>query len=64
MMLSDGEPFVSLEVVEHLNKVYNLDTLLSRKERFFTNDEHMGYIKGVHDVISYLHALSIRKDDE
>lgn len=64
MMLSDGEPFVPLDIVEYLQREYSLDALLHSNERFFSNDEHLGYMKGVQEVINRLHALSIRKDGE
>lgn len=65
MILNDGEPFVSRDLVIHLQHMYNLDTLLTTKrDSFFTNDEHIGYMKGVNEVLNYLLALSVRKEGD
>ena len=56
-------PFVSKELVEYLQKTAgNLNYLLNNAKDFKTNDEHLGYIKGVNAVITTLDAFS--KQDE
>lgn len=63
MILKDELPFVPLDVVEHVEQVYNIDYLLSSSS-CYTSDERLGYIKGVREVVTYLRALAIRKDGE
>lgn len=63
MILKDELPFVPLDVVAHLEQVYNIDYLLS-DTACFTSEERLGYIKGVREVVTHLRALSIRKDGE
>lgn len=63
MIFNDGLPFVPLDVVDHLEKVYNIDYLLSNST-CYSCDERLGYIKGVREVVTHLRALSIRKDGE
>lgn len=63
MILKDELPFVPLDVVEHLERVYNVDYLLSNSS-CYTSEERLGYIKGVREVVTHLRALAIRKDGE
>lgn len=63
MYLSDGEPFVPLDVVNYLEEFYNTQTLLDKRKEFMTADEHLGYMKGVMDIVSHLKSLATRKDE-
>ena len=62
MLLMDGEPFVDKGLISYLNKIFHTDNLLSYKA--CNNDERIGYIKGVSDVINTLNVLASRKDGE
>lgn len=64
MYLSDGEPFVPRDIVDYLEEYYNTHELLSRKKEFMTADEHLGYMKGVIDIVSHLKSLAMRKDSD
>lgn len=48
-------PFVSQELVEYLNKTFNIETLLGYKVK--NNDEHLGFIRGVREVIGRLEVI-------
>lgn len=48
-------PYVSQELIEYLEKSFGIDTLLTQKTK--NNDEHMGFIKGVREVIGRLKAI-------
>ena len=60
----DGEklPYVNPMIYEHLEKAYSLGSLMTHN--FKTNDEHIGYIKGVMDVLGHIKAMANLKDDE
>lgn len=45
-------PYVSKDIVEYLEEVFSTDTILTLKVS--NNDEHLGYIKGVREVIGRL----------
>lgn len=48
-------PFVTQELLEYLEESFGIDTLLTQKTE--NNDEHMGFIKGVREVIGRLKAI-------
>lgn len=48
-------PFVTQELLEYLEESFGIDTLLTQKT--VNNDEHMGFIKGVREVIGRLKAI-------
>ncbi len=60
----DGEklPYVNPMIYEHLEKAYSLGSLMTHN--FKSNDEHIGYIKGVMDVLGHIKAMANLKDDE
>lgn len=48
-------PYVSREIIEYVEKAFNMDTLLTQKVR--NNDEHLGFIRGVREVIGRLRYI-------
>jgi hypothetical protein len=56
----DNKPFVPLEVVFYLQKVYSLPDLLNKE--FNNADRKLGYMEGINEVITILDALARRKD--
>lgn len=46
------DPYVSKEVIEFLEQRFNINTLMSQKTS--NNDEHIGFMKGVREVINSL----------
>lgn len=56
------KPFVPLALVEYLKETYSLPRLLEVKN-LKSNDEHMGYLKGVQAVITHLDVLSKANED-
>ncbi len=64
-MMNDGLPFVSNDTVDYLKEVYTTDSLLSVSETTgCNNDELIGFMKGVTEVISVLDSLAKRKDGD
>ena len=53
-------PVVSKDVVEYLDRVFNVDELMNLKT--CNSDEHIGIIKGVREVIGRLRHLSQKED--
>ncbi len=60
-MMSDELPFVPLDVVDYLKNIYTMSSMISKKD-VDNNDEHIGYIKGVNEVIDILDGLATRKE--
>ena len=60
----DGEklPYVNPMIYEHLEKAYSLGSLMTHN--FKTNDEHIGYIKGVMDVLGHIKMMADLNDEE
>ncbi len=60
----DGEklPYVNPVIYEHLEKAYSLGSLMTHN--FKTNDEHIGYIKGVMDVLGHIKMMANLNDEE
>lgn len=58
----DNLPYCSPLVYEQLQKAYNLDSLMTHN--FNNNDMHIGYIKGVMDVLGYIRMLAKITDKE
>lgn len=60
----DGEklPYVNPVIYEHLERAYSLGSLMTHN--FKTNDEHIGYIKGVMDVLGHIKMMANLNDDE
>nr|DAI69040.1 MAG TPA: hypothetical protein [Bacteriophage sp.] len=60
----DGEklPYVNPMIYEHLEKAYSLGSLMTHN--FKTNDEHIGYIKGVMDVLGHIKMMANLNDEE
>ena len=56
------KPFVPLALVEYLRETYNMPRLLEAKG-LKSNDEHMGYLKGVQEVVTHLDVLSKANED-
>lgn len=56
----DKEPFVSLEIIEYLKKLFDTRALLN--EDIADANAHLGYMVGVQTVIEHLEALA-RRDD-
>lgn len=48
-------PFVSQEVIEYLKETFNIEYLLEFKMK--NNDEHLGFIRGVREVIGRLEVI-------
>lgn len=48
-------PFVSQELVQYLNDTFNIENLLGFKAK--NNDEHLGFIRGVREVIGRLEVI-------
>ena len=59
-MMNDDLPFVPLDVIDYLNAVYTKESLLDAKVD--NNDELVGYMKGVTEVIAVLTGLATRKE--
>ena len=57
-MEDERTPYVSSEVVEYLERVYSVQAMLDKSGKMKNNDEHIGYIKGIHDVIGLLRFVS------
>lgn len=55
-------PFVSHELLEYLETSFGIDTLLTQKTK--NNDEHLGYIKGVRDVLGRLKAIHENQEEQ
>ena len=60
----DGEklPYVNPVIYEHLKEAYWLGSLMTHN--FKNNDEHIGYIKGVMDVLGHIKMLANLNDEE
>lgn len=60
----DGEklPYVNPVIYEHLERAYSLGSLMTHN--FKTNDEHIGYIKGVMDVLGHIKMMANLNDEE
>ena len=60
----DGEklPYVNPMIYEHLERAYSLGSLMTHN--FKTNDEHIGYIKGVMDVLGHIKMMANLNDEE
>lgn len=48
-------PYVPKELIEYLKSVFNINTLLDYN--MSNNDEHLGFIKGVREVIGRLEVM-------
>ena len=58
-MLEDNIPLISPLVVDYLKSMYNVNYVLELQEKCKNNDEVVGYMKGVHDIINMLeHQLT------
>jgi hypothetical protein len=55
-------PFVSQGLLEYLEVSFGIDTLLTQKTK--NNDEHLGYIKGVREVLGRLRAIHESQDEQ
>lgn len=55
-------PYCPPQVYEELTKNFNLNALMSHNSR--NNDEHIGYIRGVMDVLQRVKILSKYNDEE
>ena len=55
-------PYCPPQVYEELQKDFNLNYLMSHNSR--NNDEHIGYIRGVMDVLQRVKILSNYNDEE
>jgi len=55
-------PFVPLHLIEYLKKTYGLEYVLN-VQFCSNNDEHIGYMRGVHEVITKLDSIAKRGDN-
>lgn len=60
----DGEklPYVNPVIYEHLERAYSLGSLMTHCTK--NNDELIGYIRGVMDVLGHIKAMANLNDDE
>lgn len=58
----DNLPYCSPLVYEQLQKTFTLECLMTHN--LSSNDEHIGYIKGVMDVLGYIKMLAKLTDGE
>ena len=61
MMLSDEMPFVSRDLVDYLKQMYVPDYFLRNKD-VHNNDERIGMMRGVSEVLDVLQNLADRRD--
>lgn len=52
------EPYVSDELVDYLNKQFNIQYCLSRTKDLKDSSEALGFMKGVREVVDHLSSLS------
>lgn len=55
-------PYCPPRVYEELEKTFNLNYLMGHNSK--NNDEHIGYIRGVMDVLTRVKVLARIKDEE
>lgn len=53
-------PFISKALIEYLETAFGIDVLLESAAR--NNDEHVGYMRGVRDILRHLKAINEDKE--
>jgi hypothetical protein len=48
-------PSIPVQIIEYLEESFRIDSLLSKKTS--NNDEQVGFIKGVREVVGHLRTL-------
>lgn len=51
------EPYVSMELVEYMKGIFDYQQLI-RSKQFTSAEEHIGYLKGINDVLVKLESMT------